>query len=320
MAYRFELNETLEAGFRRIGLSQIERAAADLQATGRATAVHDTRKALKRIRALLRLVRPALGEHVFRRENERFRGIAELLSGTRDAQVMYETLAKLDAQAKKQERKQIARIRAALTEHLGDSHAASAEQVREALLRLEEGARAIREVALRGTGFDAAWSGMERVYARGRKAMARACKDPEDETLHEWRKAVQLHWRHMGLLERSWEEALEARAVLARQISQLLGDDHDLAVLSARVQGLQAGSSGNLVVRLAREEQARLRERAQLLGERLYAARPSEMRERMALYWRTALALGATKPTDPQEPMPAGSAPKRKKSTSAKAS
>ncbi len=320
MAYRFELNETLEAGFRRIGLSQIERAAAELKATERATAVHDTRKAMKRIRALLRLVRPALGEHVFRRENERFRGIAELLSGTRDAQVMHETLAKLDAQAKAAERKQIARIRAALAEHLGDSHAAGAEQTGEALARLDEGGEAIREVALRGSGFDAAWSGMERVYAKGRKAMARASKDPADETLHEWRKAVQLHWRHMSLLERSWPDALEARASLARQISQLLGDDHDLAVLSERVQSLGTGRAGAAVARLAREEQARLRERAHLLGERLYAARPSEMHERIALYWRTALALAPLKSFDPGEPAPADPAPKKKKAPRPKAS
>ncbi len=39
MAYRFDLDETLQAGCRRIGLSQIERATAELKATERATAV-----------------------------------------------------------------------------------------------------------------------------------------------------------------------------------------------------------------------------------------------------------------------------------------
>ena len=48
MAYRFDLDETLEDGVRRIALSQIDRAMAELKAVDRATAVHDTRKAMKR--------------------------------------------------------------------------------------------------------------------------------------------------------------------------------------------------------------------------------------------------------------------------------
>lgn len=315
MAYRFDLDETLEDGVRRIALSQIDRAMAELKAVDRATAVHDTRKAMKRLRALMRLVRPALGEDVFRRENERFRSIAELLAGARDAQVMHETLAKLDARAKPSERKQLAKVRAALAEHLAESHAPSPEQVGEALTRLGEAAEAMASLSLRGRGHDAAWTGMQRVYAKGRKAMWRACKAPDGETLHEWRKAVQQHWRHMSLVSRSWPEALEARAALARGVSQLLGDDHDLTVLVERVQALDDGRSGATVVRLARAEQERLRARVHLLGERLYAARPSEMHERIALYWRTAVALDKADQDEGLEPEPRKKKPAAAEST-----
>lgn len=315
MAYRFDLDETLEDGVRRIALSQIDRAMAELKAVDRATAVHDTRKAMKRLRALMRLVRPALGEDVFRRENERFRSIAGLLAGARDAQVMHETVAKLDARAKPSERKQLAKVRAALAEHLAESHAPSPEQVGEALTRLGEAAEAMASVSLRGKGHAAAWTGMQRAYAKGRNAMAHASKDPDDETLHEWRKAVQQHWRHMSLLSRLWPEAIEARAALAREVSQLLGDDHDLAVLMTRVQELNGARPGGAVIRLARAEQERLRERAHLLGERLYAARPTEMHERIALYWRTALALDKGDPEGTPEPDPKKKKPAAAEST-----
>ena len=60
--------------------------------------VHESRKCLKRVRALLRLARPALQPETFRSENRRFRDIARALSAARDSQAMLESLAKLEAQ------------------------------------------------------------------------------------------------------------------------------------------------------------------------------------------------------------------------------
>ena len=60
-----------------------------------ASAVHEARKDLKKLRSLLRLARPALGSELYRRENERFRDLGRALSETRDAEVKLQTLAGL---------------------------------------------------------------------------------------------------------------------------------------------------------------------------------------------------------------------------------
>src|SRR5262245_16407187 len=93
MAFRFKLNEPVEKGFRRIGLEQIERAERQLSASeSLEVATHETRKSLKRVRALLRLARPGLGDTIYRAENARFREIGALLSSARDSDVVLETV------------------------------------------------------------------------------------------------------------------------------------------------------------------------------------------------------------------------------------
>ena len=71
-----------------------------MQAKGdHAVAVHETRKALKRLRALLRLIRPAIGDDAFRHENAQLRDIGLSLSGARDRHVLLETVNKLEGAA-----------------------------------------------------------------------------------------------------------------------------------------------------------------------------------------------------------------------------
>ena len=73
MTYRFKLQEPIADGVRRIGLEQIDIAAAKLagKKDDPAVAIHDARRCLKRLRALLRLVRPGVAETTYRRETDR---------------------------------------------------------------------------------------------------------------------------------------------------------------------------------------------------------------------------------------------------------
>ena len=61
--------------------------------------------------------------------------------------------------------------------------------------------------------------------------MKNAYDEPSDESFHTMRKAVQWHWRQMSLLARAWPDEFAVRVTAARELSQMLGDDHDLAML-----------------------------------------------------------------------------------------
>ncbi len=210
MAFRFKLTEPFEAGVKRIAREQIERAQCQLKGSGDAVvAVHETRKSLKRLRALLRLVRPALGESGFRGENARLREIGRGLSGTRDRHVLIETIAKLEANAPSGRKALAESVREALhTENGLDSSAVEAAAMKQALGRLAEAKKRFAHLQLSGSGFEIVGPGLEASYRKARRNFRKAYAEQSDEVFHEWRKGTQQHWRHMVLLSRSWTGCL----------------------------------------------------------------------------------------------------------------
>jgi hypothetical protein len=101
-AYRLRRGEDAGDGVRRVARGQLDLAGEQLDAgAGRrgdlGGAVHDTRKAFKRLRALVRVSRDALGDEAYRRENTIFRDAGRKLSGARDAAVLVQTLDDLTA-------------------------------------------------------------------------------------------------------------------------------------------------------------------------------------------------------------------------------
>jgi hypothetical protein len=117
---------------------------------------------------------------------------------------------------------------------------------------------------------------------------------------------VQAHWRHMQLLSRGWPQALSARAGEAKELSQLLGEDHDYAILLAFADG-RAGSAlepADLAALAAfcGKCQAELRERARPHAMRLFAESGKDLRARLKLYWSSAQRLAACPPNGPGKP------------------
>ncbi len=79
--------------------------------------VHAFRKRCKKIRALLRLVRPSLGSR-FRVENDRYRDMARRVAAVRDADVMVETFDNLLTACEQDiDRRHYAPLRPRLVEH-----------------------------------------------------------------------------------------------------------------------------------------------------------------------------------------------------------
>jgi CHAD domain-containing protein len=286
--YRLGDGEPVPAGIARIATGRIDHAVEELSGRSDSTpekAVHEARKDMKKLRAVLRLVRGELGDEVYRRENACFRDAAGLLSGVRDADVM---LARLDALAEDGlDPAVVGRLRDALAEHRrgleggGDSREEVVGVLREARAR-------IVSWPLAHDSFSAVEDGLDRVYRRGRSRFRAAAEEPSVEALHEWRKRVKDLWYFETLLRDAWRPVMEPMADEAHALSERLGDDHDLAVLAewatARPETLGDASDGfsDLVNRRRRELQAD----AFALGARIYAERPGAFVSRLESYWR----------------------------------
>lgn len=291
MAYKFNLDEPFDVGTRRIALEQINRARKQLSSNGDLhTAVHETRKCFKRVRALLRLVRPALIPAQYRKTNAHFRDLGRLLAQSRDLDVMPQTLAYLEgghdlvtSGAGTRIRKAIANAQIAATE------AASEPPIHTALKELTKARTAIRNLDLERCQLSSVAKGL----ARGMQSFAsyyeRALEEPSDEAFHEWRKRAQFHRRHVALLTAAWPDALEARVTVSRQLSDHLGLDHDLTVLAAFVSSRQGRPAtkrdARLVLSLCCNEQHELRKKACAIGALLIAEPPQALRHRIEAYW-----------------------------------
>lgn len=255
--------------------------------------VHDARKELKRARATLRLLRDAIGDRAYRRENQALRDAARPLSLIRDRKVLLDTLNRLvkrfqaDAELPPTEdlRRVLRRERAATrrTALQGPKPFTSSR----ALLQ------AVHQRAARWRTGSADWevlgAGLRRVYGKGRKAMAAAQSDRTPAKLHEWRKQTKYLWHQLQLLEPLWPGMIGELADQAHKLSDYLGDDHDLSVLRDKVMELGetlAKSERRALVRLIDASRTELRDKAMVLGRRLYEESPADFEARFAQYWR----------------------------------
>ncbi len=290
-SYRLKRKEELGAGLRRVAGGRASAAIEALTEGMRedpAAAIHAARKDLKKLRSVLRLARAPLGEELYRRENERFRDAARLLSASRDAEVKVATLAALESRFGKEIpsasawgwRRQLSRERDEAA-----SAGTGAEQIEAAVAAIGAGRAAIEEWPLDGDSWKLLGPGLERGYRRGRAAMAATAADPDAELVHAWRKRVKDLWYHLRLLRKAWPELLEPSVERAHRLSDLLGDHHDLTLLAEDLAGREGVGSKAQMTELIERRQAELLDEALELGSRLYAEKPKAFRRRIRAYW-----------------------------------
>ncbi|HEY1182952.1 MAG TPA: CHAD domain-containing protein [Bryobacteraceae bacterium] len=295
MAYRFEPGESVREGLRRIAREELSSAAGGLrQATARTRddAIHEARKSVKKVRAILRLMRGELGD-TYRIENRRLRDVARRLSVYRDGTVMIETLDQLGEHYKDDRyAPALAVVRRGLVENQrrqrrGPRMTKAMRRAGEALLAASARVDRWRLVM---DGPVALAPGMETAYRRGRARMAGARRNRQPEYCHEWRKRVKDHWYHLRLLENRWDATTRAREKSLKELETWLGEHHNLEVLSARLAAEGAGKRKRKEAELCRDLigklQRELRRKALALGQRLYSEPPELFRKRLTQLWR----------------------------------
>jgi len=255
--------------------------------------VHDARKQLKRARATLRLLRDAMGDRTYRRENEALRDAARPLSVIRDSKVLLDTLNRL-----------VARFRASdelpptddLRRVLRRQRAAARRTALEGPRPFGEPCAALQAVLHRARrwrtssgGWKVLGAGLKRVYGKGRKALAAAQADRTSAKLHEWRKQTKYLWHQLQLLEPLWPGMIGELADQAHRLADYLGDDHDLSVLREQVIAASDGvgkSERRALIRLIDVQRTELRDKAMVLGRRLFEETPADFEARFGQYWR----------------------------------
>ncbi|HUH07084.1 MAG TPA: CHAD domain-containing protein [Egibacteraceae bacterium] len=285
MAYRLMSAERVGDGLKRIICEQIDKADRRLAAPAseRAEAIWDARKRFKKVRAALRLVRGTIGESAYKAENRCFRDAGRQLSWSRDQQVLVGSLNGLRAQ----------RALAPLAFDAARAElAAQAEAARERLERDVEVVADVRDriagarLRILSRGFErddwgALSPGLKRVYSDGHTALGDALRSGDAEHMHEWRKQVKHLWYQLRILRTASPAMLTPMADQAHELAVVLGQDHDLWLLSQWIAGWQAQPSDAEVdadtpalITVVERRRAQLHDAAQPLARQVYGQKP----------------------------------------------
>lgn len=309
-------SEPLGVGVKRVTMEQLELAAARFlggeQEFG--TAVHESRKSIKRVRAMLRLVRGELPGKIFRFENESLRETAHLVDEIRSAQGVlnaatnvkdlyddllagetFETLIE-----RLLRRRDLIELRALEDPNLIGRVVRGLERAyhRYHSWPVDPEAREVYGLGIRDS-FEAIDPGLDRTYGLGRRRMVAAYRSSEESGFHEWRKRVKDLRHQMEFLAPLWPEVVVGTAMTLERLGSLLGEDNDLRdlidLVGSRPDLCPNPRERSLLGALARQRRSELQMAAEILGRRVYAEKPKALCYRFGEYWGARqMALGGS--------------------------
>ena len=308
MAFEFCSNESLATGLRRVMRERLDKALAALDdATPEqlAEVVHGSRKEFKRLRALLRLARPALGRKRFAHENRVLREAGRALSAVRDSQVLGTAFTQLlETAPGRIPAATVAGVRRGLTRHVEAVKRVTAleervppvladlRHLRERMPRWSLSSAAADDNADAADWEPAIGAGLCQSYRQARLALALVEKEGGtlDAPWHELRKRVKDVGYQLRLFRPVWRRELKARVRALDAVAAALGDDHDLLVLRDLLQMPKepwaAPEELHGVTALIEERRAKLQRKALKNARRLFLEKPARFTAQLCGYWQ----------------------------------
>jgi len=295
MSLRLKRDAPIAAEIRRLVLQQLEAAISELRAVGDPgsdEAIHDARRRVKKIRAVIRLVRPAL-DKTSRVIDRDLKDVSRMLAPVADGQGIIETLDQIAHRYRKLLPPGAVRsIRAGLRERSAriDREANARGIIRMAAdaLRAERGR--VRRWAISGDGFSSIASGLEESYRRARKGMILAWSKPKAHHYHSWRRYVKDHWFHVRLVEENCGNQLLPYQRRLEALDGVLGEYHNLVILREvlATDGYASRRETARCLQVVSQYKRLLRHHSETLGVRIYAEKPRRYVRRVKRLWAGA--------------------------------
>ena len=298
-------SEPLGVGVKRVTMEQLELAAGGFFDGGRlGGAVHGSRKSIKRVRALLRLVRGELPGHIYEFENRSLRQTAHLVSEIRSAQGVLEAALSiqgiygdlladgtfLELIERLSRRRDLTELKAAEDPNLVGRVVRSLEKAyhRYGSWPTDPEAREVYGLGIRD-GYEAVAPGLGKTYGSGRSTMVTAYTRGLPGDFHEWRKRVKDLRHQMEFLAPLWPEVVVGTAMTLDRLGNILGEDNDLAELLSLVRSrpdlCPDARERSLFRALAMQRRSELQVACEILGRRVYAEKPGALSHRFGEYW-----------------------------------
>ncbi|TIQ19166.1 MAG: CHAD domain-containing protein [Mesorhizobium sp.] len=301
MSYRIDPRLPLTGEVRRILAEEIGKALVHLDAARDRPeqALHKCRRRLKKIRALLRLVRP--GDEIFcSTENHCYREVAALLAEPREATALIETIDRLAKNFPEQSAGgglDAVRDTVVARQHELHDGAGLDAAIAAATAACEDGISRIDKLALPDQPEQAAdvlAEGARITLRRAKKALDKAGSRGDADDFHDLRKAAKTHGMHLSLLGRLWPTPIKARRKAVDELGEKLGELHDVFVLrtllDAGERPLGSAQETRLLSKLLRRSEKSLKKTCLVAAADLFGERPRRSTKKLARKARADLA------------------------------
>jgi CHAD domain-containing protein len=313
MAFRFVIQEKLPDAFPRVARERIDHVINSLSEKPKpgGEAVHEARKNLKSLRAVLRLARGVIDKEIRTRENALFRDAGRALSTIRDPQALLEALEHFD-----RPRRGISR---SSTKKQASLHAFIGKIRRDIEKKLIDGLppetlktllKDLREARRRATFWfekvllspENEWqtfvgAGLRQTYRKGRSLVwqfeVMGQEKADDNAWHELRKCAKSLGYQLRLLKPIWPGTLATLMDEIDQLTDRLGDANDLSILRAKIldepydpaESLQSSETRRVFLQSIDRRKQKLHAEAFGRARLIYVEKPGQFERRLAGYW-----------------------------------
>ncbi len=203
--------------------------------------VHDIRKSSKRIRAVLRLLKPDLPPEVYRRETSFLKETSRKFATARNFHVFEEEfknitsagILKLSPDAEN-----------AIKQHLKEKKKEAFDLLiglnmfTLIMRKTEEAKERINELDYSSLGPHTVYKGIGKTFAWGQKQMMHSQQFPTDENLHEMRKRIKTLMYLVRLIKDVSPDFFNGYYKGLKSASLALGDDHNMAELTDYIDAM----------------------------------------------------------------------------------
>jgi CHAD domain-containing protein len=288
MPFCFKRKESVTKAVRRLCCERLDDALDFLKRGGHFDAVHDVRKEIKKLRAVLRLVRSGIGETAYHEATNALRAAADRLNAMRDAQVRLAALENLANRSNgKVPRNLLPGIQDALRQNcrveeqrLGETLDVTRQYLLAAQLQLGG-------LKVKPDNWKAVGPGLKKIYRRGRRALALAKRQPSPKHFHEWRKRVKDLSHQLRLVCPVRPGKVKPQMDELNHLGELLGDDHDLFMLGKFVgEEIRRPQEKRPLQKVIAGRQKELRSEALELGASLYTRKPGRFCRQVGKGWK----------------------------------
>lgn len=187
--------------------------------------IHEIRKSLKKIRAILRLYRDSIGYSTYHRANVFYRDLGRKISLPRDKQVLLQFGQKIIEQAPENIRNHnTEKLIATLEKHREDSLSEiKKNKVLETIEKELQKTNPDHGLVIKNEGFKVIKGGVKRIYKQARKYMNSILKDSDNSKIHDFRKRVKYLRYQMSILRPIYPVMINAYRRTLKNISDDIG-------------------------------------------------------------------------------------------------